>query len=108
MSVTSTVYSKLCTQILQSFSRGLDSSCLHVFKTYPNSGNDLKLFKAVEQTLVTGGVLHYEFCTAIYREDKGHLGFPEFSDILFGVSLKISYGADFAQIDHRHLDMEKA
>jgi hypothetical protein len=103
------VYTKLCTQFFQRFSRGLNPACLYVFKADPDCSDDLQLFEAVKHFLVAGSVLYDEFSAAIDGENERGAGFAELADIFFGIPLEFCDGADFAQIDHnKHLDMEKA
>jgi hypothetical protein len=96
VSVTSTVYSKLDTQFLQSFSRRLHSSCFYVIKTDLNGSSEFQFLESVEKILVTGGILDDQFRAAVYGKDKRNFGLSELSDVLFGVSLKVGNGADFA------------
>ena len=106
--VISTLNAKFGPESLQSFSRRLHPAFFGILQAHTNRGDCFQLYKAIEQFLITCSVLHNKFRAAIDRQYQRSFRVLEPADVIFGISLELSNGADLAEIDHGRLDMHKA
>jgi hypothetical protein len=91
-------------EVFQSFPCRPHAAFFDILKALPDSFNHVSLRRNVEQVLISFGVLHNGFRSAIDGENQGSLGFLEMLHELDGIAPECRHRLNvFLDVEHTHL-----